>query len=156
MSALYRKALKPPAPRSRFTEFQAEVGLARLKTVDGRVGRRREQADMIRSLLAEEVRPQRIIEGACSSCYFFVALLPGRAQEIRMSLLKRGIDAGVAAEIADDCSGLLGQENCPNAKTVFQRAIQLPLHEGMSDSDIRYVAETLNGEVRVRNEGIAR
>ncbi len=67
--------------------------------------------------------------------------------EIRRQLLMHGIDAGIRDEIANDCGVLLGYRDCPNATRVFQQAIQLPLHEGMSEHDIRWVAQVLKDQL---------
>ena len=55
-----------------------------------------------------------------------------------------GIDTGISAEITDDCSVILEQNDCPNTTEVFRHALQLPFYERMSEGNIRYVAEVLN------------
>jgi len=154
MSALYRAVQKLSAPRqfftqldskhlTGFTDFQAFVGLKKLKTLDERNARRREQASLFKSLLSKKVIPQQVGDGISPNYYFFVALLPSNIWEARRFLLKHGIDAGIGAEIADDCGIFLGRTDCPNAREVFQHAIQLPLHEEISLHHIQYVTEIL-------------
>lgn len=147
MFAIYKAAQKPSKPRESFTDFQAFVGLEKLKTLDERNARRREQANLLKSLLSKKVLPQQIVDGASPNYYFFVALLPFSIWETRRFLLKHGIDAGIGAEIADDCGSFLKRTDCPNARAVFQHAIQLPLHEGMSEHHIQRVAKVLRKTV---------
>ena len=71
-------------------------------------------------------------------------MLPVEARPARRFLLNRGIDAGVNAEIADDCARGLGYNDCINTANTFRYAIQLPLHEGVCAGRIRYIANKLN------------
>ena len=71
-------------------------------------------------------------------------MLPVEARPARRFLLNRGIDAGVNAEIADDCARGLGYNDCINTANTFRYAIQLPLHEGVCEGLIRYIANKLN------------
>ena len=59
-----------------------------------------------------------------------------------------GTDAWIYAEIADDCGSFLGRTDCPNTKEVFQKAIHLPLHEKMSEKNIKYMANILEKVVK--------
>ena len=143
MYSFYRRAQTLSAAKSPFTDFQGFIGLEKLKTLKQRISRRQAQANLLRSLLSKEVIPQQIGDGVCPNYYFFVALLPSDIWKARKFLLMRGIDAGIGEEIADDCGRFLEREDCPNATEVSQHAIQLPLHEGMLESHIQYVARVL-------------
>lgn len=142
---LYRSAQNFSASRRPFTDFQAFIGLEKLKTLEKRIASRQILADLLKSLLPTKIIPQQIEEETSPNYYFFVALLPStnNTWQIREDLLIHGIDAGINAEIADDCGIILGRKDCPNAKAVFQHAIQLPLHEGMSQCHIYYIAKSL-------------
>ncbi|MDD5356457.1 MAG: DegT/DnrJ/EryC1/StrS family aminotransferase, partial [Candidatus Omnitrophica bacterium] len=142
----YRLAQKPPCPQQSFSGLQASIGLEKLKTLDKRIVSRQTQAELFKSLLDAKVKPQHIEEGVVPNYYFFVALLPVNPRQVRRSLLKRGIDAGIGAEIADDCGNALASPDCPNAAEVFRRGLQLPLYEGLPEARIRYVAKAL-GEI---------
>lgn len=143
MSCFYRTIQKSPKPGQIITDFQAVIGLEKLKGLEERINVRHKKADLLKSLLNSEILSQQIEEGVSPNYYFFVALLPFDAWETRKFLLRHGIDAGIGAEIADDCGSFLGRTDCPNAKEVFRSAIQLPLHEGMSERNIQNIAEAL-------------
>ena len=63
---------------------------------------------------------------------------------MRKRLLLKGIDAGVEAEIADNCAQLLGWTDGPNVDHVYPRAIDLPMFDGITEQQIERVARALN------------
>ncbi len=143
LTRLYRLVQKPPAPHTAFSAFQARIGLEKIKTLAARIKKRQAAADLLKSLLDRRIKPQVINVGASHNYYFFVVLVPQDAWRVRRFLLGRGIDAGVASEVTDNCGEILGQ-NCLGANEVFSRAIQLPLYEGLSEQKIRHLARALN------------
>jgi len=148
MYNFYRQIQKLSALKSAFTDLQAFLGIEKLKTLDERIAHRRRLANLFKSLLNSKFVPQQLEEGILSNYYFFVALVPSDTKRLRRLLLTHGIDAGIGAEIADDCGSLLGHSDCSIAKEVFQRAIQLPLHEGMLEHHILYVAKVLKRQFK--------
>lgn len=143
MYDLYRKTQKSVITINSFTDFQAFLGMEKLKTLGERISQRQKQADLLKSLLGSKIEPQYIKEGISPNYYFFVSRLASDIHKVRKSLLMRGIDAGVGAEIADDCGSILGSTDCPNTKEIFHQAIHLPLYESMTSKDIRYIAKIL-------------
>lgn len=129
---------------SGLTGFQSYLGLLKLKSLDERIRRRQEQAATLCAMLRDPIRPQRIVPGGESNYYFFVVQVPDRAWEARFHLLKKGVDAGVEAEIADDCARAFNDDRCPVTAGVSARALHLPLHEGMTLRQLCHVAESLN------------
>ena len=141
---LYRKMQRLSAPRYPFTDVQAFIGLEKLRTLKERIAYRQEQAHLFKSLLNNKLMFQQIGNEILTNYYFFVALLPGSAWKTRKFLLMRGIDAGIGAEIADNCSSILESIDCHNTKIIFRQAIQLPLHEDLTKSNLHYIAGVLN------------
>jgi len=148
MFNLYKKIQKLSVANSSFTDLQAFIGLEKLKTLKERITKRQTQARLLKSLLSRRIMPQKISDAMSPNYYFFVALIPNDIHRVRKFLLFHGIDAGIGAEIADDCAGYLRQTNCPNATQVFRHAIHLPLHEGLSPYHIRYIARVLERAVK--------
>lgn len=128
-----------------FTPFRSYLGLLKLKALDARIAARRETAGLLCSLLREPVRPQKITEGGRSNYYFFVVRVPGRVWQARRHLLAHGIDAGICQEIADDCAAEFRDAICPVTTGLYGCSLQLPLHEGMTEAQVRHIARTLNG-----------
>ena len=142
--SFYRKIQGVSNSRAGFSGFQALLGMEKLNSLEQRIARRNSNALLLKSLLSPGIAAQRILEGASPNYYFFVVLLPEDPWKKRKLLLRHGVDAGIEAEIADDCAKYLGAADCPGAAEVYRRAIQIPLHEGVSESGIRRMAQTLN------------
>jgi len=142
---LYRSVQTVPRGDSVFLPAQAEIGLKKLESLNQRINERRRIAELYRQHLSQSIQIQKIQEDNVSTWYFLIALLPCPAASVRKKLLMRGIDAGVGDEIADDCARLLGYSDCPNTSFVFERAMALPMFDGISDEEVKKAAATLNG-----------
>jgi dTDP-4-amino-4,6-dideoxygalactose transaminase len=142
--SFYRKLQGLTNAKGDFCGFQAFIGIKKLDTLEQRISQRSTQALLLKSLLSEKIKVQHFPEGSSPNYYFFVSLLPGDIWKARKFLLVHGVDAGIEAEIADNCGKYLGWADCCSATEVFRQAIQIPLHEGMSETNIRYVAKVLN------------
>ena len=123
---------------------QARLGLKKMDTLPERLELRRQRAGLLTSLLKKEIHPQKILEGAESTFYFYVALMPDPAAPIRQKLLLKGIDAGAGNEIMDNCAKQLGYDDCPSVNEIFDRALALPMFDGLSEKACEHVAKTLN------------
>lgn len=145
MARLYRKIQTVPRGDLAFLPVQARIGLQKLESLDQRITERRRIARLYRAQLKREIKTQKVREADKSTWYFMVAILPCPAAPIRRKLLMKGIDAGVGDEIADDCASLLDYSDCPNARHVFERAIALPMYDGITDADVKKVAAAVNG-----------
>jgi len=143
MYNLYRRLQRFSSTNSFFTDFQAFLALEKLKTLKERIAKKQTKAVLLKSLLDRKIIPQKVLDTMSPNYYFFVALIPENIHRVRKLLLRHGIDAGIGAEIADDCANYLGQADCPNTTQVFQHAIHIPLHEEMSLNHIRYIAREL-------------
>ena len=144
--SLYRSSQNSVIQQFAYTGFQAALGLGKLGRLDAWVEARNRNAALLKSLLPGWLVPQADASGARPNRYFFVARVAegaGDVCEIRRRLLCKGIDAGIGAEIADDCSDCGGVAACPSIGRVFGRAIHLPLNERMSERDVRRVARAV-------------
>ena len=140
----YRASQKSLGFNKNISGFQAQLGIEKIDTLDTRIACRRKQAELFKKLLNHKIVPQHNNESVVANYYFFVVLLPVDTWPARKFLLRHGVDAGIGAEIADNCAGILGYNDCPNLTNTFLHAIQLPLHEGVSQTDICYIADKLN------------
>ena len=149
VALFYRFIQGHPSSHQGYTQLQAYWGIEKLKNLDKRIGIRQKKASILKSLLNNDIKPQKILASAIPNYYFFVALLPGRNTiKIRKQLLKRGIDAGIYDEITDNCGAILSEKSCPNATKVFKSAIHLPLYESLSNNQIQKIANTLNSCIK--------
>ena len=148
MNRLYRAVGQHAPPCDvRYSPVQAKLGLKKLPRLNERIARRKARADLMGSLLGPGIRPQRLLDGAESTWYVFVATLPCEAAPIRKKLLLKGIDAGVGEEIADNTAALLGYADCPNIARLHPRAMSLPMYDGVSEEAVAKVARALNALV---------
>ncbi|MDT3670024.1 MAG: aminotransferase class I/II-fold pyridoxal phosphate-dependent enzyme [Aromatoleum sp.] len=130
---------------SRYFGLQAQIGLRLLDSLDARVAVRRDMARKLAALLGE--RAAASVERG-ENGYFFVRLTDGSADGLRRDLLAAGIDAGIGSEVADYCGDLGRAAECPVARDVAAHAIQLPLHEGLTDTHLRRIADVCAGRLR--------
>lgn len=130
----------------RFSNLQAAIGNRLLDSLDARVAVRRSMARRLGQLVDDERKPHG---GRRGNGYFFVRFARD-AEVLRKKLLWRGIDAGIGHEVADFCGDLGRAAECPKARTAFERAIQLPLHEGLEDPDLDRIAAACRGRVHPR------
>lgn len=128
-----------------YSGLQARIGLRLLDSLDGRVAVRRDLARRLAGLLGE--RPAASVRRG-ENGYFFVRLVDGCAATLRRDLLAAGIDAGIGSEVADYCGDLGRAGECPVAREAFAQAIQLPLHEGLTDADLRRIRDVCAGRLR--------
>jgi len=143
MTTLYRQIQHAPKQPLGYAPLQAALGLRKLATLERRISRKRQQAELLKSLLPASCQPQQCCEGGLANYYFYVIKAPGDVQQLRRQLLFHGFDGGYGHEIADDCAALLNDTKCPEAADLYQRAIHLPLHEGMDDRQIERLARLL-------------
>lgn len=147
LGALYRSRQSVPSSASAYTAVQAHLGLAKLDSLDQRIAWRARLAGQYRALLSTRIHLQAIPRNASPSWYFLVAVLPTPAEGIREKLIRRGIDAAVGDEIADDVGAMLGYSDCPNAAHLFRHAIALPMHDTLPEAQVRKVCNALNALV---------
>ncbi|HNQ49884.1 MAG TPA: DegT/DnrJ/EryC1/StrS family aminotransferase [Candidatus Omnitrophota bacterium] len=140
---LYRTAQAAGSRGGCFTDFQAFLAMRKLESLPARILKREENAVLLKSLLDEDIRPQKVEQEMAPNYYFFVVLVPDRAVEARRYLLDHGVDAGIKSEIADDCTLTLGG-SCPNTSRIYNRALHIPVHESMCRRDIEKIAALLN------------
>ena len=144
MNRLYRSVQHAFPGAVGYSAIQARLGLKKIQDLPDRIESRHQRVLQLQSLLRPEIRIQRLEKGATSTWYFLVAVLPVAAAPVRKRLLMKGIDAGVGAEIADNCAQLLGWTDCPNVDQVFPHAIALPIFDGITESQMERVAHALN------------
>ncbi len=144
MSRSYRGAQDVRRSVYRYSSVQARLGLAKLATLPERVRTRSQHVEQLRALLRNDIRIQRVPEGAEASWYFCTAMLPRPAAPIRKRLLLHGIDAAVEGEVMDNCAQLLGYTDCQNTNAVYPRAIALPMFDGLTEANVERIAKALN------------
>lgn len=125
----------------RMTELEAAVGLVQLRKLDRYVSERRRKASIYRDIIAELAEYQEEPED-CLHPYFFFGILiekePGRFCE---EMYKMGIEVKTwpPAHRQRPYRNVAG--HFPNADRVADRIVLLPIHNGLTEKDVEYVAE---------------
>jgi perosamine synthetase len=144
-SWLYHRTQHSVPVSSGYTPLQAEIGLKKLETLDERISERAKASELLSSLLRSEINVHKATEGCRSSQYCFVVELPVPAARIRKRMLLKGVDAGIEDELTDNCAVILGDNDCHTVNSVYPRLLSLPLFDGITEKEIRRVADVLNG-----------
>ncbi|QRN80955.1 MAG: DegT/DnrJ/EryC1/StrS family aminotransferase, partial [Nocardiopsis sp. BM-2018] len=138
-------------------DLTAAIGLVQLRRLPQFVARRREIASFYdRALSGVEglEGPPPVPEGHTSSHYFhWVRLEPGERDRVAADLLERGVYttfryAPLHRVPAYGAQGV----RLPGAEEAAERTLLLPQHQGLSDGDVKHVAEELVSSVTGRPE----
>ncbi|MBL7197810.1 MAG: aminotransferase class I/II-fold pyridoxal phosphate-dependent enzyme [Candidatus Omnitrophica bacterium] len=134
---------KSRVDRCRYSNLQALMGLRQLKEIDKRTSLRQQKAKQLVELLEGNIYPQDVLPDSKSAYYFFVIKTHFPFNEVKERMLRQGIDTSVGSEITDDCS-LIINSSCPNARKVFNHAVQVPLYDDLKSEQIMHIAEAVN------------
>ncbi len=136
--------------RSKYSNLQAFIGLKHLERFESGNALRASASKMLNRSLRKEIHPQACPAEGERVYYFYVVRTDGAktVERIRAEMAKKGVDAGIGEEITDDCSLLAGHSgHYPVTKELYKRNIQLPLHDALSDDDIRKIVRVANERV---------
>jgi dTDP-4-amino-4,6-dideoxygalactose transaminase len=142
--------------KANFTDLQAAIGRAQLESLDGWQSRRAAIAEVYDSFLSNVpgiVLPPRPSVGDRHAWHLYVVrILPrfGRPRDEVIELL-RGLGIGTSVHFIPVhhhpyFRELLGDEQCANlpvADRIFPELLSLPLHPGLTDSDLGRVCDAL-------------
>lgn len=117
-----------------YSGFQARIGLRRLRHVDSRNARLNARWQTLASQLAAPFEAVSRASFGKPAFYNFVAFYRGEIGTLRRQAQAAGLDLGVGSEVMDNTAALLGQAGCPGAAAAFNRAVQCPLYDGLTDS----------------------
>jgi len=129
VTGLYRVLQGTPTVKGGYSAVQARLGRMRLKSLERRIRKRRAIAGIYRKMLMIPFQPD-----AGHNYYFMVGLFRGDTNSLKRKMIKKGIDIGIRDEVTDLCTAA-----CPNAKYVYEHAVQLPMHEHLTRSNLRKI-----------------
>lgn len=142
-----------PGLNYRMSELHASLGLDGMRRLSEEISLRNSIASMYREKLAdrEDIRFQEMPAGAERVCQAFVVLLTGKKE--RSEVISGLRESGVEATIGTYGVHLLsyyhrkygyGASELPGASLLAEKAITLPLHAGMNESDVEFVVDRLD------------
>ena len=146
-----------PAYKCNMTDILAGFGLIQLSSYEGLMARRREIIGMYdEALLPLGVKSlQHYGEDFASTGHLYLARIPGIGEAERNEIIIKMAEAGVATNVHYKPLPMftayknLGFDikDYPNAFDMYKNEITLPLHTLLSDEDVEYVVDSLNGAV---------
>lgn len=135
----------------KYTNLQAFVGLKQLMRLDEMNAHRTNLALRLNSLLRNNFLVE--FQTSCTErerVYYFYLIRLHRSYDLykfRRQLFFKGIDCGIFSEITDNCA-LTFNGNYSNTNEVFRTAIQLPLFDNMSSSQLKKIAISIKTILR--------
>ncbi len=124
----------------RYTNYQARLGLAQMKTAEADVERRVRSAERLISRLQHAVRFQTHEAPDVVSNYMLVTALFPKMMETAHELLRRGVDT--KHHYMRDCSGLLEDgRSFPRAARAEREVLHLPAFPGLSERQLDRIAD---------------
>jgi len=146
-----------PAYKCNMTDIVAALGLSQLKRYDDILNRRREIVSMYDKGLRSSVfwKAPHLTASSKSSCHLYIVRLLGKSEEQRNRCIQKLAAAGIAANVHYKPLPLMSAYkklgfkiiNFPQAYSMFQNEITLPLHTLLTDEEIRYIIKTLKSQI---------
>lgn len=135
----------PPAITVKFTNLQAEAGLAQLALIDKHNAARARNSERLSSFLSgcglalPETAPQ------AKSIYLNYVICVRNRSQVMKEMFRRGID--VTNGYLEACSALeefkVYKAECPVSERIARENLYIPVHHYLSPEDIEYIAESL-------------
>jgi len=131
----------------RFTNFQAYVGIAKLKLKNSKQQKRIELAKQLNQELfnIKDLTFPRNVEGGVNAYFNYPVLCGNRSQLIR-NLIKYGIDAKVIQNYDCNSHEIFKEyrKHCPITEKTGNQLIAIPLYSMMNKGDVTSIADILN------------
>ena len=131
-----------PGLNYRLSDILCAVGIPQLARLDELLAARTRVAAGYTERLQDVVETPAADEGDVHGWQAYVVQVDGAAEKIRV-LREQGIEAQVGTYALHRLAAYRDQGDFPGASRVFERAIALPFHTRLSDSDLDRVAEAV-------------
>ena len=130
---------------TRYTNFQAALGLNRMKLLNQGNIRRKENARILSALLSKNIKKQKQIK-ELQSIFLYYDIAVDRRGEVKKKLLNSGIDTQESWNVS--CSRLdkfkKYNYRCPTSDQLEKKSLYLPIYDGLKEEDMVYIADKLN------------
>lgn len=144
-----------PAYKCNMTDIMAAIGLAQLERYPSILARRREIIKRYNDALSDRsdaIAPlAHFTSNSCSSGHLYVLRLIGKTLDQRNEIIIKLAEQGVSSNVHYKPLPMLTAykkmgfdiKDFPNAYSLFENELTLPLHTLLSNDDVDYVAECL-------------
>lgn len=135
-----------PGLNYRLSEIQCAVAIPQLRRLDELLAARRRIASGYRERLAGVVETPAADEGDEHGWQAYVVAVD-RRDHVLAALREAGIEAQIGTYALHRLSAYRDQGPFPGADAAYERALALPLHSKLTESDLDRVAETLRAAI---------
>jgi dTDP-4-amino-4,6-dideoxygalactose transaminase len=131
-------------PETRMTDYNAALGLAQLRDMEGAIVRRRELAVVFAQSLAR-TRHRLISQGGEGECGYWAlpVSIASSVKDVVAYAKKKEVDTVLAFEGSLLAKGLVPESSCPNARSIAQRSLLFPLHQRIGATSAQKIAKVL-------------
>jgi perosamine synthetase len=138
--------ISDPSTNYRLSDMQCAMGITQLARLDELLAARRRVAEAYTERLGEVVVTPDVEERDRHGWQAYVVQVD-RRDDVLEALREQGIEAQIGTYALHRLSAYRDPRPFPGADAAFDRALALPLHSRLTDSDIDRVAEALTSEV---------
>jgi len=137
----------------RMNDLEAALGLSQLDSLSSFINRRTKIAEHYSSLLDKKlICPQRITESSRSAWHLYVVRLKATGFEARNQIFRNMRAAGIGVNLhyipvhLQPFYQKMGfkKDDFPEVEQYYNQCITLPIHPSLGDSEVEYIATTLN------------
>ena len=137
----------------RMNDLEAALGLSQLDSLSSFINRRTKIAEHYSSLLDKKlICPQRITESSRSAWHLYVVRLKATGFEARNQIFRNMRAAGIGVNLhyipvhLQPFYQKMGfkKDDFPEVEQDYNQCITLPIHPSLGDSEVEYIATTLN------------
>jgi UDP-4-amino-4,6-dideoxy-N-acetyl-beta-L-altrosamine transaminase len=137
----------------RMNDLEAALGLSQLDSLSSFINRRTKIAEHYSSLLDKKlICPQRITESSRSAWHLYVVRLKATGFEARNQIFRNMRAAGIGVNLhyipvhLQPFYQKMGfkKDDFPAVEQYYNQCITLPIHPSLGDSEVEYIATTLN------------
>ena len=133
-----------PGFNYRLSDLHCAVGIVQMRRLEELLATRRRLAAAYTERLAGLVQTPTVGEGDEHGWQAYVVQLD-RRDATRAELRRAGIETQIGTYALDRLGAYSGQTDFPAADSCFRRALALPFHSRLTESDLDRVAEVLAG-----------
>ncbi|MFC1890617.1 DegT/DnrJ/EryC1/StrS family aminotransferase, partial [Thermodesulfobacteriota bacterium] len=132
---------------ARLSNFKAYIGTNQLAHFKTYLEKNIRNVKRLESLLDNRIKRQRCEEKNAAPNYYFFNIITPDGIDLAEYLIRRGIDTGkkvmrnIPSKYPDH---IPSGELFPNTQYIFDNTVQIPVHPGLSERDMNYIARLIN------------
>jgi perosamine synthetase len=136
--------IRLPGLNYRLSDVLCAVGIPQLRRLDELLAARRRVAEAYAERLVDVAELPSVETGDTHGWQAYVVQVPRRDDVLRV-LREHGIEAQIGTYALHRLSAYRDQGSFPGADRSFERALALPLHSRLSESEVDFVADVVRG-----------